>query len=61
MSTSANSSTLNSKITEALEIIWIAKAIERVGDHATNIAEDVVFIVNGIDIRHTSAQQADEA
>ena len=48
-------------ITEALEIIWIAKAIERVGDHATNIAEDVVFIVNGIDIRHTSAQQADEA
>lgn len=61
MSTSANSSTLNAKITEALEIIWIAKAIERVGDHATNIAEDVVFIVNGIDIRHTSAQQADEA
>ncbi len=47
-------------ITEALDIIWIAKAIERVGDHATNIAEDVVYIVSGIDIRHTAAQKAAE-
>jgi len=39
-------------ISEALDIIWIAKAIERVGDHATNIAENVVYIVSGEDIRH---------
>jgi phosphate transport system protein len=50
-------------ISEALDIIWIAKAIERVGDHATNIAENVIYIVSGIDIRHTAvaAQKADDA
>ncbi|WP_291995303.1 phosphate signaling complex protein PhoU [Candidatus Accumulibacter sp. ACC003] len=42
-------------ITEALDIIWIAKAIERVGDHATNIAENVIYIVSGVDVRHTGA------
>jgi phosphate transport system protein len=40
-------------ISEALDIVWIAKAIERVGDHATNIAENVVYIVSGEDIRHS--------
>ena len=50
-------------ISEVLDIIWIAKAIERVGDHATNIAENVIYIVSGIDIRHTAvaAQKADDA
>ena len=41
-------------IGEALDIVWIAKAIERVGDHASNIAENVVYIVSGNDIRHTA-------
>ncbi len=40
-------------IGESLDIIWIAKAIERVGDHASNIAENVVYVVSGVDIRHT--------
>ena len=40
-------------ISEALDVIWIAKAIERVGDHATNIAENVIYTVSGIDVRHT--------
>jgi phosphate transport system protein len=39
-------------ITTALDIIWIARAVERIGDHAKNVAEHVVFIVEGRDIRH---------
>jgi len=40
-----------------LDYLFIAKAIERIGDHATNIAECVVYAVNGIDIRHVSRKQ----
>jgi phosphate transport system protein len=44
-------------ITPALEIVFIAKSIERIGDHAKNIAEAVVQVVKGKDVRHSSAEQ----
>jgi phosphate transport system protein len=44
-------------ITAALEIIFIAKSIERIGDHAKNIAESVVQVVKGKDVRHATAEQ----
>ncbi len=36
----------------SVDLIFIAHNLERIGDHATNIAEDVLFLVNGIDVRH---------
>jgi phosphate transport system protein len=41
-------------ISSSLETIWVAKAVERIGDHAKNIAEQVIYIVKGTDVRHTS-------
>ncbi len=40
-------------ITRALHLIEISKRVERIADHATNIAEEVVFLLEGRDIRHT--------
>ena len=39
-------------ITTSMDIIWISRAVERIGDHAKNVAEHVIFIVEGRDIRH---------
>ncbi|MFT7228379.1 MAG: phosphate transport system protein [Methylophilaceae bacterium] len=45
-------------ITTAMDIITIARAIERVGDHAKNIAEQVIYIVEGRDVRHMSDNES---
>jgi phosphate transport system protein len=37
---------------QALNVMMIARSLERVADHATNIAEDVIFWVRGADVRH---------
>ena len=40
-------------ISSSLDLLFLAKAIERVGDHAKNIAELIIYIVKGADVRHT--------
>jgi phosphate transport system protein len=42
-------------IQQATDMMFIAKSIERLGDHTTNICEDVIFMVHGKDIRHPRA------
>ena len=39
-------------ISSSIQLVWIAKAFERIGDHAKNIAEYVIYIVKGRDVRH---------
>ena len=44
-------------ISPSLDLLFLAKAIERIGDHAKNIAELIIYIVKGADVRHTSIDQ----
>jgi len=44
-------------IQRALSLILISRNLERIGDHATNIAEDVIFIASARDVRHHAADQ----
>jgi phosphate transport system protein len=39
-------------ITTSIDIITIARSIERIGDHAKNVSEQVIYVVEGRDIRH---------
>lgn len=46
-------------ITRSLDILSIAKAIERIGDHASSIAEYVIFMVKGLNVRHATVDEVD--
>ena len=41
-------------IARSLELMFISKSVERIADHATNIAEEMVFLAGGLDIRHSA-------
>ncbi len=48
-------------ISSCIDLVFVAKAIERVGDHAKNLAEVTIYVVNGTDVRHTPTAALEEA
>ena len=47
-------------IRRALDVMWVARSLERIGDHAKNLSEYVVYMVYGKDIRHTSLDDVEK-
>ena len=48
-------------ISSSIDLVFVAKAIERVGDHAKNLAEAIIYVVKGTDVRHHSVDAVADA
>jgi len=48
-------------ISASIDLVFVAKAIERVGDHAKNLAEAIIYIVKGTDVRHSPMEAVEDA
>jgi phosphate transport system protein len=46
-------------ISSSIDLVFVAKAIERVGDHAKNLAEVIIYVVKGTDVRHTAMEDVE--
>lgn len=47
-------------IADALDVMWAARSLERIGDHCINICENVIYLVEGQDVRHLSVDKVSE-
>ena len=47
-------------VTRAIDMMWSARSLERIGDHASNICEHVIYLVEGKDVRHLSLEKMEE-
>ena len=48
-------------ISASLDLLFLAKALERIGDHAKNIAEFIIYVVKGADVRHSPMEHIESA
>lgn len=48
------------QIADALDVMWAARSLERIGDHCINICENVIYLVEGEDVRHTKLSRIKE-
>ena len=48
-------------ISASLDLLFLAKAIERIGDHSKNVAELIIYLVKGKDVRHTALDEIESA
>lgn len=48
-------------ISSSIDLVFVAKAIERVGDHAKNLAEAIIYVVKGTDVRHHTVEAVEDA
>jgi phosphate transport system protein len=48
-------------ITSSIDLVFVAKAIERIGDHGKNLAEAIIYVVKGTDVRHTPMDSVEDA
>lgn len=47
-------------ISRVINVMWVLRSLERIGDHARNIAEQIIYMVKGMDVRHTSMEEIAE-
>ncbi|MBX2857043.1 MAG: phosphate signaling complex protein PhoU [Cellvibrionaceae bacterium] len=47
-------------ISRVMNIMWALRALERIGDHARNIAEHIIYLVHGMDVRHISLSEVEK-
>ena len=47
-------------ISRVINVMWVLRSLERIGDHARNISEQVIYMVKGFDVRHTSVEEIEQ-